>query len=44
MVARARFWLDSETGEPVAATPQVRITAKGLESLRRKHLEGRESA
>lgn len=44
LVAKARFWLDTETGEPVAAAPQVRITAKGLESLRRKHLEGREAS
>lgn len=44
LVAKARFWFNTETGEPVADAPQIRITAKGLEALRRKHLEGRESA
>lgn len=41
LVAKARFWFNSETGEPVADAPQIRITAKGLEALRRKYLDGR---
>jgi anti-repressor protein len=44
LVAKARFWFNSETGEPVADAPQVRITAKGLDALRQKYLDARKWA
>ncbi len=40
LVAKARWYTDDETGEQVAATPQVRVTAKGLDSLRGKLIAG----
>lgn len=36
MAHRARFYIDWKTGEQVMATPQVRITAKGIESIAKK--------
>lgn len=36
LVAKARWYTDDESGEQVAATPQVRVTAKGLDTLRQK--------
>lgn len=36
LVAKARWYTDEGTGEQVATTPQVRVTAKGLDALRAK--------
>lgn len=36
MAHRARFYIDWKTGEQVMATPQVRITAKGIEAIATK--------
>lgn len=33
---KARFYIDWETGEQVMATPQVRITAKGIDAIAKK--------
>lgn len=33
---KARFYIDWKTGEQVMATPQVRITAKGIEAIAKK--------
>jgi len=38
LVAKAQFHHHPETGEVVADAPQVRVTVKGLEALRSKHL------
>lgn len=44
LVAKSRFHYHPETGEVVIDAPQIRITAKGLEALRAKHLEAKASA
>lgn len=44
MAHRARFYTDWETGEQVMATPQVRITAKGIEAIAKKIKELMEEA
>lgn len=38
LVAKAQFHYHPETGDVVADSPQVRITAKGLDALRSKYL------
>lgn len=38
LIPKAQSYIDQETGERVAATPQIRITPKGIERLRIKLL------
>lgn len=39
LVAKPQFHYHPQTGETVADPPQIRVTAKGLDALRRKYLD-----
>lgn len=39
LAEKGRYYIDSETGERIATTPQVRITPKGLDVIAQKLLE-----